>query len=88
MDTFDIIGQLNDKHLNLPKIFELDEASQNTIFKLFDKLTKCFNGHNGHQIPGGARIDTINARLIYDTLVEYDYLITKRNSRLNGILNK
>ena len=83
----DIITEIEKRHLNLPKIFELDEKNQKIVFQLFDKLNKCVSGNNGVNVPGYGRIDKINAKLIYDTLVEYEFLITRREKNINKLLD-
>jgi hypothetical protein len=90
----DLIEEISKRHLNLPKIFELEEKDQKIVFQLFDKLNKSFNGNTGTHIPGvtllhaGVRFDYINGKLIYDTLVEYDFLVTRREENLNKILDE
>lgn len=83
----DLITEISKRHLNLPKIFELDEKDQRIVLQLFDKLNKSFNGNNGQSFPGGIRLDQINGKLIYDTLVEYDFLVTRREENLNKLLD-
>ena len=83
---------LEDKILNLDKIMSLNESDRKSIFDLFERLTKCFNGNNGIplNIPGltGVKFDFITANMIYNTLLENDYLITRREKRLNDVLEK
>lgn len=38
---------LDDKILNLDKIMRLSESDRKSVFDLFERLTKCFNGNNG-----------------------------------------
>ena len=83
-----LIDEISKRHLNLPKIFKLDEKDQRIVLQLFDKLNKSFNGNNGHTLPGGIRMDQINGKLIYDTLVEYDFLVTRREENLNKLLDE
>jgi hypothetical protein len=84
----ELIEEISKRHLNLPKIFELEEKDQKIVFQLFDKLNKSFNGNTGTHIPGGGRFDYINGKLIYDTLVEYDFLVTRREENLNKLLHE
>jgi hypothetical protein len=83
----DLIAELEKKHINIPKLLELPEHSQKTILSLIDKLNKSFNGNNGPSF-GGIRVDMINGRLIFDSLVEYGYLTTRRESNLDSLLDK
>jgi len=82
---------LNDKILNLDKIMSLNESDRKSIFDLFERLTKCFNGNIGIPInvPGlsGVKFDFITASMIYNTLVENDYLITRREKRLDDLID-
>lgn len=86
----DLLSDLKERHLNIPKILELPEHSQKTVLSLFDKLTKCFSGNIGlGQYPGmSGKIDYINGKLIFDSLVEHGYLITRREKRLDDILDE
>lgn len=83
---------LNDKILNLDKIMKLSDSDRELVFDLFEKLNKCFNGKNGTNMYGvggsSIKFDLINANIIYNTLVEYDYLVTKREKRLEDVLEK
>jgi len=83
---------LDDKILNLDKIMKLSEPDRKSVLDLFERLTKCFNGNNGVPlgIPGltGVKFDFITAKMIYTTLVEHDYLITRREKRLDDVLEK
>jgi hypothetical protein len=70
------IESLDDKILNLDRIMKLSDSDRKSVLYLFDKLTKCF------------KIDTITAQVIYNTLIEYDYLVTRREKRLEDVLEK
>ena len=84
----ELINELNKRHLNIPKILELPEHSQKTVLSLFDKLTKCFSGNNGSHNPAlNSKIDHVNGKLLFDSLVEHGYLITRREKRLDDILD-
>lgn len=86
----DLLSELKERHLNIPKILELPDHSQKTVLALFDKLTKCFSGNTGiGQFPGSSgKIDFINGKLIFNSLVEHGYLITRREKRLDDILEE
>ena len=88
MKPENIIEELSKRQLDLDKILKLDEAGQRTILQLYDKLTKCFNGNNGQQFPGGIRVDFTNGLTLFNTLVNNGYLITKRQGTLNDLLEK
>lgn len=38
-------------------------------------------------LPGGVKIDYIRASVLFNTLVENNYLVTQREKNLNNILN-
>ena len=86
------IEDLDDKMLNINKIMNMEESQRKLIIDLFDKLTKCFNGNNGitMALPGFTtmKVDLISAKLIYTSLIEHDFLITRREKRLDSILEK
>jgi hypothetical protein len=84
----DLLSELKERHLNIPKILELPEHSQKTVLSLFDKLTKCFSGNIGLGQFMAGKIDYINGKLIFDSLVENGYLITRREKRLDDILDE
>ena len=74
--------------LDLEKILKLEKHQQKIVLKLFDDLMGCFYGERGISIPGGERIDYLRAEVLYKTLVNNDYLVTKREKNLNKVLEK
>jgi hypothetical protein len=74
------------KILNIPKLNSLSENERQLIMGLFYKLTECFDGSKGTIMTGGMRFDYINGQLIYDTLIHFEYLIDKREFKINSIL--
>lgn len=74
--------------LDLEKILKLEKYQQKIVLKLFDDLMGCFYGERGISIPGGERIDYLRAEVLYKTLVNNDYLVTKREKNLNKVLEK
>jgi hypothetical protein len=79
-------SMVNDLELNLDKILNLTEKNQIVIMKLFDDLMDSFYGERGVSIPGGEKIDYLRASMIYKTLLNNDFLITKRERNLNKVL--
>ena len=74
--------------LNLDKIFKLENDSQIIIFTLFNELVNSLNVDSGKgiTIPSGLKVDPIRCNIIYNTLTENEYLITRRDINLNKIL--
>lgn len=74
--------------LDLEKVLKLEKHQQKLVLRLFDDLMGCFYGERGISIPGGERIDYLRAEVLYKTLVNNDYLVSKREKNLNKILEK
>ncbi len=73
--------------LNMDKIHNLSESNKQIVMNLFYKLVDCFSGDIGQSmVGGGIRVDVVTAKLIHDTLVEHEYLITRRDKRIDEIL--
>lgn len=83
----DIQNRLSEQELDLDKILKLDKHQQKVVLKLFDDLMDCFYGERGMNLPGGMKIDYLRAEVLYKTLVNNDYLVTKREKNLNKILD-
>jgi hypothetical protein len=90
MGINDILTELSksDYELNLTKIVKLSESDRNTIFLLFQELMECFYGERGMNLPGGTKIDLIRASIIYNTLNNSGYLVTKRERNIDNILDE
>jgi len=74
--------------LDLDKVLNLEKHQQKIVLRLFDDLMNCFYGERGISIPGGERIDYLRAEVLYKTLVNSEYLVTKREKNLNRVLEK
>jgi hypothetical protein len=74
--------------LDLDKVLKLEKHQQKIVLRLFDDLMNCFYGERGISIPGGERIDYLRAEVLYKTLVNSEYLVTKREKNLNRVLEK
>jgi hypothetical protein len=84
----DIQNKLSELELDLEKILKLDKNQQKLVLKLFDDLMDCFYGERGMSLPGGEKIDYLRAEVLYKTLVNNDYLVTRREKNLNKVLEK
>ena len=84
----EIIGNIIKLHINLDKIFKLDNNTQLIIFALINELIDSLNcGTNKGLSLGGINYDIIRCNVLFNTLVENEYLITKRDANLNKILD-
>ena len=86
MEFFELQDQVTCRELNLEKIFKLSSQDKAIVMSLFGELMDCFYGDKGMNLPGGIRVDFIRANVIYNTLVNNDYLVTKRESNLDKVL--
>ena len=78
---------LLDKHLNLYKILNLPHEDRKIILDLYNQMHDALNGENGGIIlPGGIKMDIVKATVIYNTLIEYNYIVTRREENLDKIL--
>jgi len=75
------------RELNLEKIFKLSSQDKAIVMSLFNELMDCFYGDKGMNFPGGIKVDFIRANVIYNTLINNDYLVTKRESNLDKVLS-
>jgi hypothetical protein len=74
--------------LDLEKILKLDKSQQKSVLKLFDDLMDCFYGERGVGLPGGYKIDYLRAEVLYRSLVNNNFLVTRREKNLNKVLEK
>jgi hypothetical protein len=85
-----IMEELMDKHLNLDKIKDLPDIDKKIILDLYNSMHDAINGKGGTpggmSLPGGISMDNLKAQVIYNTLTEYGYLVTRRDSNLDKIL--
>lgn len=87
MDISRIQGEIMERQLNLDKIFKLADTDKKIVISLFQDLLDSFYGEKGMTLPGGLKVDHIRASIIYNTLIDNDYLITKRESNLDKVLD-
>jgi hypothetical protein len=85
-----IYESLKDKHLNLDKIMNLSKDDKKIIMDLYNQLHDAINGESGTfggiTLPSNLKVDLIRFNLIYNTLTEYGYLVTRREENLDKIL--
>ena len=77
---------LLEKQLDIDKIFKLDDSSKEIVMRMFYDLMDSFYGERGMNLPGGMKIDYMRASVIYNTLVDGEYLVTRREKNLNTVL--
>ena len=83
----DIESGLLDRQLNLEKIFKMGDSDKEIIMSMFNDLVDSFYGERGLNLPGGYKIDYMRASVLYNTLLDNDYLVTRREKNLDNILN-
>jgi hypothetical protein len=85
-----IVEKLSDKHLNLNKIMSLPTEDKKIIMDLYIQMLDAINGESGVfggvALPGSLKVDMIRFNIIYNTLTEYGYLVTRREANLDKIL--
>lgn len=86
-DWQNIQTDLLERQLDIEKIFKLDDSSKEIVMRMFYDLMDSFYGEKGMNLPGGMKIDYLRASVIYNTLLDNDYLVTRREKNLDNILN-
>lgn len=86
MDILLMQDDIMNRQLNLDKIFKLSKKDKKIVLDLFQELLDSFYGEKGMSLPG-MRIDHIRASVAYNTLIDNDYLVTKRESNLDKVLS-
>lgn len=80
MDIIGITKDMSNRQLNLKKVLELDDRQRSLIMSLFEQLIGSFSPANFNGI------DSVKISVIYNTLVDNDYLVTRREKNLDNIL--
>lgn len=83
----ELIGSLQNKQLNLGKIEKLDNHTQNIIVNLFHNMMDSLKSVRTISLSGPNIEDVTKSRIIYNTLIDNDYLISKREKNLNNLIN-
>lgn len=87
MNFFELQADIENRYLDLDKILKLPTSyDKEIILELFKELMDSFYGEKGMSLPGGIKIDHIRATVVYNTLVEGGYLVTKREANLERVL--
>lgn len=86
-DIHIIVEDIEKRELNLEKIFKLPETDKQIVLGLYSDLCDSIYGEKGMNLPGGVKIDYMRAMVSYNTLINNDYLVTKREANLDKILS-
>jgi hypothetical protein len=81
MRISDIKSDCLKRQLNIEKIMKLDSDQRSVIISLFDQLMNGFSPSTFNPDP-----DSIKVNIIYNTLIDNDYLVTRREKNLDNIL--
>jgi len=81
MTLKEISNQLALKQLNLDKVLKLEDGQRMVILSLFDTLMNLFRMNDGFT-P-----DLVRITMLYNTLVDNDYLVTRRERNIDNILD-
>lgn len=85
----DIVEEMFKMQLNLDKIFKLPIEDKRIILDLYDKLINSFVSPGFASFPaGGMQFDMISANVMFNTLTENGYLVTRREKNLDEVLEK
>lgn len=83
----DIHKDILEKQINLEKLLLLPKDKSDVILKLFDDLMNSFF-KGGYQLPGNIEMDIPRMVIIYNTLIDDGWLVTKRENTLNKIVDQ
>ena len=79
-----IIDEIQNKILDLNKIFNLDENSQKIVMELYKNMLKSIDQGNTRLLS----TSSINSLITnYNTLLDWGFLITRREKNIDEILN-
>ena len=74
------------KQLNLDKLLSLPKDQADIVLKLFNDLMDSFT-KGDFQIPGGIKMDIVRMVILYNTLSDEGWIITRREKNLNAIID-
>ena len=83
MSAYEIHQEIQNRQLDLDKLLKLDESQRNTVIHLFDRLLTEFKTDPNYPHP----YDDISISVLYNTLVEGGYLVTRREKNLNQLVD-
>ena len=66
--------------LDIEKVLKLGDVDKGIVMKMFDDLMDSFST--------SMNVDYVRIYVLYNTLVESDYLVTRREKNLNLVLEK
>lgn len=75
------------RQLNLEKILKLSKKDQKIIIKLYNDLMDAFDKQGNSFSSGMPAFDIPRVYTIYNTLIDNDYLITKREASIDKVLS-
>lgn len=84
MDVHDIVVELEKRTLDIDKMISLDESQRNFVTSLFNELLLEIS--NLYDYTRGLQPNTCKVSLIYRSLVESGYLVTRREKNLNELV--
>ena len=80
----DIQKDILSKQLNLDKLLSLPKDQSDIVLKLFNDLMDSFT-KGDFQIPGGIKMDVVRMVILYNTLSDEGWIITRREKNLNKL---
>ena len=83
MTSHEIYSDIQSKQLDLDKLLKLDESQRNTVIHLFDRLMNEFRVDYHNPVP----YDEVSVSVLYNTLVDSGYLVTRREKNLNELVD-
>ena len=86
MKLSDFKNELNNRHLNLDKILKLNPEQSQKILNLFDTFRNSVSNEFCHGGKGLNMSVDPSVIIMYNTLIEYDYLVSRREKNLDKIL--
>lgn len=85
MKLEDILGDLEKSTLDIDKLIGLDESQRNFVIHLFSEMMLEIS--NLYDYKRGLQPNTCKVSLIYRSLVESGYLVTRREKNLNELVD-
>ena len=83
MDTHEILNDVMSRHLDLEKVLKLDDSQRSTVISLFSTLMEELKT----DLNRGFQYNDVTISLVYNTLVESGYLVTRRERNLNTLVD-
>ena len=84
MNITNIYEDILVRQLNISKLLKLPAEKSAIIINLFnDLMTSCSDGHTS--LPGGLKMDIYRMVVLYNTLVDEGWLVTRRERNLEAL---